>query len=1057
MLKTSATRVRANRVWVGAFCAVAALAIIATASFTFLPANHRGAVATKSRLLTPAAQDRVRASFAALPLAFEQNKGQTDAEVKYMARGDGYTLFLTPNDAVFSLRSRSPAKSSTARMNALHPGLGLHTRSSSPQVSSGAQKDLTAVVRMQLTGANSPAKISATNQMPGKSNYFVGSDKSKWQTDVTHYARVSYESVYPGVDLAFHGVQHHTEFDFVVAPQANPAPIGFHFTGAQGIKTDDSGNLVIASAAGNILLHKPVAYQEQNGARQPVDARFVLKAGNQVAFELGTYDRSRELVIDPSVSYLYSTYLGGSGEDYGYGIAFDTNGNSYVTGQTTSTNFPGASNTLTGTLGNAFVTKIASDGSSLVYSTYVGGSGSGGFGDSGNAIAVDSSGNAFVTGGTYSSDFPHTTGVFQTTLSGASDAFVFELGSSGAIIYSTYLGGTGLDSGLGIATATDNSGDVFVVGSTYSTDFPTFPSAPLQAYLAGSTRSGFIAKINSSASAFVYSSYVGGSQPNSATGDAANAVAVDSSNNAYVTGQTFSSTFTTTTNAFQSTCAGCSGGNSNAFVRVINATATAYVYSTFLGGSSTDVGLSVAVDSAGDAYVTGEANSSDFPTTAGALQTTYGGATDAFVTKLNPTGTSPLLYSTYLGGSGNDLGVSIGVDGGGIAYVTGQTNSTGASPSGFPTTTTATQATLGGGNDAFVSEINPAAPAGSQLVFSTYLGGSADEDDSGIQGAIAVDGPGANIYVTGNTASTNFPTTTTVPYAGGSANGGAAGTADAFVTKYSQPAFSIAATTPTAVSAGGSATSSVTVSSFNGYASAVTLSCSVTGTGSPLPQCSVTGTNPVTPPAGGQVTSTLTVTTSGSTPNRAASRSRSIFYAMWLPVAGLSLVGMGLSTSRSRRKKMFGFLMLGVMIGTLSLIAACGGSSSSSTTPTCAAAPSAPTGLAASNTTSTGTSLAWTASTVGANCSVSSYTVYQNGTSIGTSTTPSFTVTGLTGGTTYSFTAAATDAAGTSAQSSALSVTTPASQTPSGSYTITITGTDASSRSQSAQVTLTVN
>ena len=322
---------------------------------------------------------------------------------------------------------------------------------------------------MQLVGGNSLAKVSAGNQLPGKINYFLGNDPNKWRTDVAHYARVSYQNVYPGISLAFHGAQRQLEFDFVVAPGANPAPIGFIFTGTQGMKTDNSGNLIVSSTAGNVLLHKPVAYQEQNGVRQPVDARFQLKTNNQVSFELGNYDRSRELVIDPSVSYEYSTYLGGSGNDAGYGIAFDSNGDAYVTGQTASANFPGASNTLTGTA-NAFITKIAADGSSLVYSIYVGGNGANG--DSGNAIAVDASGDVFVAGGTTSSNFPHTTGVFQTTLKGAGNAFVLELAPSGVLTYSTYLGGTGTDVALGIALASDGSGDVYVAGKTSSMDFP---------------------------------------------------------------------------------------------------------------------------------------------------------------------------------------------------------------------------------------------------------------------------------------------------------------------------------------------------------------------------------------------------------------------------------------------------------------------------------------------------------------------------------------------------------------------------------------------------------
>jgi Beta-propeller repeat len=833
------------RGWVCALCTVPVLAIAAIALLVLSPAQPQTAangaagrdsaasLTPQTGTATPAARRRIQESYGALPLAFEQNQGQTDDQVKYMARGNGYTLFLTAKDAVFSLRSPS-AESKTATVRR---GTELHAKNSPRQ--RNTRKDSIAVVRMQLVGGNSLAKVSASGQLPGKSNYFLGNDPGQWHTDVAHYARVSYQDVYPGVNLAFHGAERQLEFDFVVAPGANPAPIGFHFTGAQGMKRDDSGNLIISSAAGDVLLHKPVAYQEKSGARQPVEARFALKAHNQVSFELGNYDHSRELVIDPSV--LYATYLGGSGNDEGYGIAFDSSNNAYVTGQTASSDFPtttGAYRTaLTGTA-NVFVTSIAASGSSLIYSTYLGGNGSSG--DSGNAIAVDqTSGAAYVVGGTTSSDFPTTSGAFQTTLNGPGNAFVFELspgvatallrrpansplsglfyamflpiggmallglsfGSSGSrgkrlfgllllglllsslllmpacgggsgsggggrtggtggttagsLTYSTYLGGTGTDVALGIALASDNSGDIYVAGKTSSSDFPTLN--PLQ-----TSGGGFVTKLNSSGTALVYSSYL------AVAGDSVNAVAVDSSDNAYVTGQTYSSNFHTTAGAYQTTCGSCTGGNSNAFVTVLNPAGSAYVYSTFLGGSGIDAGNGIVVDTSDSAYVTGVTESSNFPTTSGAYQTNYGGSTDAFVTKMNPTG-SALVYSTFLGGSAFDTGAGIAIDGNNNAYVTGQTSST-----NFPTANP-TQSTLGGGTDAFVTELNS---IGSQLIFSTYLGGSGNEDDGGF-GAIATNG--GNIFVTGDTDSTNFPTQS--PYQ--AANGGGA---DAFVVVYSQSA-----------------------------------------------------------------------------------------------------------------------------------------------------------------------------------------------------------------------------------------------------------------------------
>ncbi|MGB0015888.1 MAG: SBBP repeat-containing protein, partial [Candidatus Sulfotelmatobacter sp.] len=404
----------------------------------------------------------------------------------------------------------------------------------------------------------------------------------------------------------------------------------------------------------------------------------------------------------------------------------------------------------------------------------------------------------------------------------------------------------------------------------------------------------------------VYSTYLGGSST-----DAVLAVALDSSDNAYVTGHTSSSSFPTTTGAFQTTL----GGLSDAFVTVINTAGSGYVYSTFLGGSSNDVGDGIAVDSSGNAYVTGVTESTNFPLQS-PLQATYGGGpTDAFVTKLNPTG-SALVYSTFLGGSQSDLGASIAVDGGNNAYVTGQTSS-----SNFPTVG-ATQSTPGGGNDAFVSEIDS---TGSALAFSTYLGGSLDEDDGGDYGAIAVDSAGANIYATGNTASTNFP----IQAAYQKTNASTAGDTDAFVVKYAQTTFDLAATTPSAVAPGTSGISTVTLTAVNGYNSPVNLTCSVSGTGSPLPACSTASfspASPVTPTAGG-ATTTLTITTTGA--SGAMFLPRTFFYAMWLPVAGMSLVGMGFSSARSRRKKLLGFLMIGMVMAVLLLMPACGGSSGS--------------------------------------------------------------------------------------------------------------------------------
>jgi hypothetical protein len=898
----------AGWVLLGSIAAVAVLAAGIMASVSLLA--HRGStaaqpVAPTHAVLNAERRSRVQASLGALPLAFEANQGQTDPQVKYMARGSGYTVFLTANDTVFALQSLA-TESAEKEVSA---------KATTKARPTPAAKDATAAIRMHLVGGNAQPQISAGHQLPGHSNYFIGNDRSQWHSNVAQFARVSYRDVYPGVNLAFYGKHKQLEFDFIVAPGANITPIRLAVSGAKYVITDDSGNLILASSAGDVLLHKPVAYQQKDGARQPVDAHFVLQAHNQVSFELGNYDRSRELVIDPAVSY--ATYLGGLAEDDGYAIAIDSSGDAYVTGQTKSTNFPIGTGAFQSTPAggfDVFVTKIKADGSGLIYSTYIGGSGD----DSGNAIAVDGSGNAFVAGGTKSStNFPTTASAHQKSFGGGSlDAFVFELASSGGTLtYSTYLGGNGDDVATGLALAKDGSGDTFAVGTTASSNFPT-TAGTIQTAIKG-TSNGFVTKLNSSGSTLLYSTYLGGG-----SGDFASAVAVDSSNDAFVTGATQNSTFPTTSGAFQTTCgtaANCNGGLSDAFVSVLKPDASNFVYSTFLGGSGADQGLGIAVDSAGDAYVTGVTQSNDFKLQS-AIQATFGGGTqDAFVSALNPAGKT-LLYSTYLGGSQADAGAGIAVDGNKNVYVTGQTAS-----SDFPTTKNATQATPGGGNDAFVTQINP---SGSAYVFSTYLGGSLNEDSTASgpsfspTGAIAVDSAGDNIYVTGNTASTNFPTVA----AEQSGNGGMT---DAFVAKYSLSSgkgdFTIAGSALPTTTQGGTSTSTITITAVNGYTGTVTFACSVAaGTGgSPLPTCSVPNAT-VTSATG---TSTLSVTTTGTAHamNRATS---SLLYAIWLPVVGLSLVGMRFSTAGSRRKKLLGFLLLGLIMAALFFLPACGSSSS---------------------------------------------------------------------------------------------------------------------------------
>jgi hypothetical protein len=646
----------------------------------------------------PALPPRVMDSYGKLPLSFEANRGQTARQVKFLARGPGYTLFLTGDAAVLSLH----------------------------------RQKANAVLRMRLLGANARASVTGANALPGKSNYFIGSDPSQWHTNVPTYSAVKYAGVYPGIDLVYHGNQRLLEYDFLVAPGADPQTIGIRFQGARKLTVNREGALVIGLGGSEVIEPAPVVYQEIGGQRQTVAGRYVLRGRGRVGFSVAEYDRRQPLVIDPTL--VYSTYLVGGGWYSGGGVAVDASGNAYVTGGTGSSDFPTTPGAFQTAFGgghtHAFVTKLNATGSAVVYSTYLGGSSL----DYGNGIVVDATGNAYVTGQTWSSDFPTTQDAFQTYPSGRGDAFVTKLNAAGsALVYSTYLGGGDAAGGNGIAV--DASGNAYVTGSADSGGFPTTPGAFQTS--SGGAGGAFVSKLNAAGSALVYSTYLAGNDNAYVYG---NGISIDASGEAYVTGGTSSPNFPTTPGAFQTTFA---GGAGCAFVSKLNAAGSALVYSTFLGGSGGAEGI--AVDASGNAYVTGLTNSADFPTTPGALQTAYGGNADAFVSKLNVAG-SALVYSTYLGGNSEDFGTGITVDASGNAYVTGTTYS-----SDFPTTTGTFQTTYAGNADAFVSKLNA---SGSTLLYSTYLGGSGMDEGTGI----ALDAS-SNAYVVGITDSIDFPTT----------------------------------------------------------------------------------------------------------------------------------------------------------------------------------------------------------------------------------------------------------------------------------------------------------
>jgi uncharacterized protein (TIGR03437 family) len=686
-----------------------------------------------------------------LPLRFESStKGG-----QYRARGPGFVL--TVSSAGSLLEWTNPADQKKAN------------------------------VRTRLSGADSSNHLEPLSQLPGKTNYFVG-DKGSWRTNIEAWEGVRCRDAYPGIDLVFHGSGHMLEYDFVVKAHADPGLIKMELTGQRRLAIDENGDLVVSTSAGEIRWKHPDVYQEIDGARRRVEGRFVLAGRRTVRFETGAYDRNRDLIIDPTLAY--STYLGGSGNEMARGVAVDLSGNVYMCGETTSTNLPVLSAFQpthapqgTDTLGDGFVAKFNPSGA-LVYLTYLGGSGD----DVALAIAVDATGNAYIGGYTTSRDFPvagatplqpHYGGSAGQNWYHTGDGFVTKLNPSGnALIYSTYLGGTQDD--MVMAITVDSAGDAYVAGATASPGFPTTQGAyqgslrgaggePIEPCCGGpfmDPGDAFVAELDPTGSKLLLSTLVGGDDD-----DAATSIALDSSKNIYVAGYTMSDDFPTTPGALQRGWGGYDQQTpyfvtGDGFITKLNATATALEYSTFFGGQGDECITSIAVDSTGALYFTGWSSTNNLPTTSGAPQPTYAGYQtlpfnveyrfgDAIVGKLNPAG-SQLAYLTYLGGAANDGGMAIAIDGAGDAFVAGFTDS-----ANFPTTSGAYQTVWAGDGgptppyvnfgDGFLAMINP---AGTSLLYSTFIGGSRDDMLFGL----ALDGSGS-AYVVGNTYSVNWKVT----------------------------------------------------------------------------------------------------------------------------------------------------------------------------------------------------------------------------------------------------------------------------------------------------------
>ncbi|MHB8626219.1 MAG: SBBP repeat-containing protein [Aggregatilineales bacterium] len=668
----------------------AVLAIVVALGTTSFSANVNGVRPADAAAARSMSAISANTHYGKLPLSFVSNAGQTESSVHFQASGSGGTLSFETNGVALSLPTTLTSHLSLSADGEAGVIPLANSHLSLAGEGSGVRATASVTLNLNFQGANPNATLDGTDQLPGIANFFIGDDPSQWRTNVPTYAGVVYRDLYPGVDLEYAGHTGLLKGTYTLAAGVDPAIIRWQYAGADSVALDSAtGDLTVSAPDGVALTEQaPIAWQTRNGAQIPITVGYQLGADSVAQFAVSAYDRTLPLTIDPGLSYL--TYLGGNGTDTATGIAVDKDGNAYVVGYTTGGSFPTTTGVLQAKFGggahDVFVSKLNPTGTALVYSTYLGGKGD----DFGYAIAVDAAGNAYITGNT-SGSFPTTTGALQTKFGGANDAYVAELNPAGsALVYSTYLGGKGVDYSFGIAI--DSHGDAYVTGETTGS-FPT-TSGAFQAK-AGGGEDAFVSELNPAGSALLYSTYLGGSGF-----DSGYRIALDSSGNAYVTGYT-AGKFPTTSGSFQTKYG---GGSFAAFVSKLNPAASgaaSLVYSTYLGGSGTDQGFGIAVDAGGNAYVTGITGSKDFPTTPNVYQTKFGGASDAFVTILNPAG-SALVASTYLGGSGSDYGTGIAFDASGNVYVVGATTGS------FPTTPDALQPTYGGGpEDGFIAVLGP--------------------------------------------------------------------------------------------------------------------------------------------------------------------------------------------------------------------------------------------------------------------------------------------------------------------------------------------------------------
>lgn len=674
------------------------------AAFFFVFGTHRGNASAAASVLAN------RSPY------FEENKGQFDPRVRFRAHGTPFDLWLTATDAVYVVPDPS------------------------------GRTTLATAVYMRLDGANRTSESVGSDTRATRFNYIRNDQPDLWRTDVPTYGSFRTADVYPGVDVVWHANDSSdVQYDFVVAPNADSSRIEWHVDGAKDVTIGADGDLLIATDFGPIRQSRPLTYQETDGYRTEVESSFEIRKGGRIGFRLGEYDRSRPVIIDPSVNLSIlasSTFLGSVSNDVAQDIAVDSAGNTYTTGYTLSALFPtspGTFDTTQNANDDIFVTKMNPAGTEVIFSTFIGGSGT----DQARGILTDASNNIYLAGYTTSTNYPTTAGAYDITQNGSADVVLTKLNPTGtSLVFSTYLGGSTFEEAYDLAR--DTTGNIYVTGRTNGGTFPTTAGAVDTSF--NGVADVFVAKFDQTGATLVYSTYLGGD-----ANDYGVAIAVDSGGNAYVTGFTADGTvtdFPTTAGAFQTTF---QGGTNDIFVSKLNSSGSALSYSTFIGGTDSDSANDIAIDATGNAYIVGNVlNGGGFPTTVGAYDTTQNGAIDIAVCKLNPTG-SALVFSTYLGGSGSDVSSSIAIDQTGSVYVAGFTIN---SAINYPTTAGAFQTAHNGGHDGFLTRLSP---TGSTLLYSTLIGGSSDDDLNGL----ALD-PSGNVYVVGlsNTnATAAFPTT----------------------------------------------------------------------------------------------------------------------------------------------------------------------------------------------------------------------------------------------------------------------------------------------------------